>query len=227
MSLNGREDDLRIFGPKGTKKNVGAMMRLGYFKSGFRVAAEDLSPETALDFGEYMVRCVSAEHSIPSMAYSLEEKPRPGKFDLKKATKLSIPEGPLFRRLQEGKSVVVGGRKILPDQVLGPQRPGRKLVYSGDTKPSNAVIRLAEDADVLIHDCTLDSSHGRLASDFGHSTAAEAAKVAKKARARALFLVHLSPRYESHEILEKEARSVFKNSIVAQDLMEYSVRYRD
>jgi len=227
MSLNGREDDLRIFGPRRTKKNVESMLQLGYFKSGFEVVTEELAPGAVVRFSGYSVRCAEADHSIPSLAFSLEEMPRPGKFDVRRATKLSIPEGPLFRRLQEGRSVTVGGRKIMPEQVLGPTRPGRKLVYSGDTKPSKAVVKLAKDADVLIHDCTLDSSHGRLASDFGHSTAAEAARVAKAARARLLFLVHLSPRYESHEILEKEAKRLFKNSVVAQDLMEYVVRYRD
>jgi ribonuclease Z len=195
MSLNGREDALEIFGPAGTKNNVESMLRLGYFKSGFEVVTEDVVPGTVHDFGGYTVRFAAADHSIPSLAFCLEERPRPGKFDLRRAKKLSIPEGPLFRRLQEGKPIVVGG--------------------------------LGKDADVLIHDCTLDSSHGKLASDFGHSTAAEAARVAKAARARTLFLVHLSPRFESHEVLEKEARKVFRNSIVAQDLMEFVVRYRN
>jgi len=227
MSLNGREDALNIYGPEGTKSNVEAMLRLGYFKSGFEVVTQDLPPGAVLDFGAYSVRCIEADHSIPSLAFCLEERPRPGKFNLKKAKKLSIPEGPLFRRLQEGRPVTVGGRKVVPKQVLGRPRLGRKLVYTGDTKPSKEVVKLSKNADVLIHDCTLDSSHGKLASDFGHSTAAEAAGIAKAARVRTLFLVHLSPRYESHEVLEREARKVFRNSIVAQDLMEFVVRYRE
>lgn len=227
MSLNGREDPLVIFGPRGIKKNVESMLGLGYFKSGFDVAAEELSSGALLDFGTYSVKCVDAEHSIPSLAYCIQEKPRPGRFDVKKAARLSIPEGPLFRRLQEGRAVRLGGRRIDPGQVLGPKRPGRKVVYSGDTKPSKEIARMARNADVLIHDCTLDSGHGKLASDFGHSTAAEAAMVAKAAHARMLFLVHVSPRYESPEILEKEAKKIFKDSIVANDLMEFTVRYKD
>ncbi len=227
MSLNGREEPLAIYGPKGMRKNVDSMLSLGYFKSGFDVKTEDLLSGTKLDFGSYSVRCTDADHSIPSLAYSLEEKNRPGKFDLKKAVKLSIPEGPLFRRLQEGRAVRIGGRTILPEQVLGPARPGRKVVYSGDTKPSKEIIRLAKDADVLIHDCTLDSSHAVMASEFGHSTAAEAAAVAKSARVRYLFLVHISPRYEDHSVLEKEARKVFRESVVAHDLDEFSVRFRE
>ena len=227
MSLNGREEDLHIYGPKGTTGNVESMLALGYFKSGFTVVSTDIGSGKELDFGGYMIKAVQAEHSIPSLAFSLEEKPRPGRFDLDKAKALGIPEGPLFRRLQGGRKVSVGGKRITPSMVLGRPRAGRKIVYSGDTKPSERVIRLARKADVLIHDCTLDSSHGGIARDFGHSTAAEAAWVAKKAKVGMLFLVHVSPRYEDVGILEREARSVFKNSQVAKDLSEYTVRYPD
>jgi ribonuclease Z len=227
MSLNGREDPLSIYGPRGLKRNVDSMLALGYFKSGFAVAAKDLEPGASIDFGAYVVRCVEADHSIPSLAFSLEERKRPGRFDLKKAKKLGIPEGPLFRRLQEGTSVRLGSKTILPGQVLGPSRLGRKIVYSGDTKPSKEIIRLSKNADVLIHDCTLDSSLSTMASDFGHSTAAEAAGVAKAARVGMLFLVHISPRYEDHSVLESEARKVFKDSAVANDLDEYSVKFRE
>lgn len=227
MSLNGREQQLAIFGPEGTRVNVASMLSLGYFKSGFEVMTEELRPGASLDFGTYSVRCIEADHSIPSLAYCLEERRRPGKFDLKKARRLGIPEGPLFRRLQEGRSIRLGSKTISPEQVLGPARPGRKIVYSGDTKPSKEMVHLAKGADVLIHDCTLDSSHSAMAAEFGHSTAAEAAAVAKAARVRSLFLVHISPRYEDYSVLEKEAKSVFKNSVVAQDLEEFSVRYRD
>ena len=227
MSLNGREDDLLIFGPKGTASNVRAMLSLGYFKSGFRVAVCDVKPGTKLDFDGYSVRCVQADHSIPALAFALEEGPRPGRFDLRKAKRLKIPEGPLYRRLQEGKMVKLDGRTITPKMVLGRPRPGRKIVYSGDTKPSRRIVELARNADVLIHDCTLDSSKKGLAANFGHSTAAGAAAVAKAAMAKALFLVHMSPRYEDVSVLEEEAGKIFKGAIVAKDLMEYVVKYRE
>ncbi len=227
MSLNGREDDLRIFGPARTTETVDTMLNLGYFESGFRVATTDLRPAGFLDFGSYSVRFVRADHSIPTIAYSLEEKPRAGKFDLRKAKRLGIPEGPLFRRLQEGKTVVVDGKKIGPEKVLGPPRPGRRVVYTGDTKPSKKIVSLATGADVLIHDCTLDSSHSELAARFGHSTAADAARVAKQAKVGILFLVHLSPRYDDKSVLEKEATAIFKNSNAVEDLSEYNVKLRD
>jgi ribonuclease Z len=227
MSLNGREDDITVFGPTGTASTVEAMLNLGYFKSGFRVLAADLRPEGRMDFGHYSVRFVQADHSVPAIAYALEEKPRTGKFDVKKAKRLGIPEGPLYRRLQEGRTVTVEGKRIGPEKVLGPPRPGRRVVYSGDTRPSKKIVSLAAGANVLIHDCTLDSSHLELAARFGHSTAAEAAKVAKQAKVGMLFLVHMSPRYENNRVVEKEAQSIFKNSKAASDLMEYQVRFDD
>jgi len=227
MSLNGREDTLHVYGPPGTVSNVKAMLGLGHFKSGFEVLAEDLGPGAVLEFQSYIVRAVEAEHTVPTLAYSLEERERPGRFDLNRARALGIPEGPLFRKLQHGKPVTVKGRRIEPGDVLGPRRAGRKIVYSGDTKPTKRLVDLSRKADVLIHDCTLDSTHASLASEFGHSTAAEAARVAKEAGVGMLFLVHLSPRYDSHEVLEQEAKGVFRNSKVATDLLEHIVRYRD
>ena len=227
MSLNGREEPLQVYGPAGTRANVHKMLSLGYFKGGFEVSAKDLRPGQRLDFHGYSVRCARAEHSVPGLAYALQEDDRPGRFDLKKARRLGIPEGPLYRRLQEGRSVEFEGKRVRPEQVLGRRRPGLKIAYSGDTKPSRSVIALAKGADALIHDCTLDSSHKQLAWDFGHSTAAEAAGVGRKARVRALFLVHLSPRYEDGSILEREARKIFKNTVAPKDLSEYVLRYRD
>lgn len=227
MSLNGREDDITVFGPQGTTATVKAMLSLGYFESGFRVLASDLCSEGRMDLGGYSVRFVQADHSIPAIAYAIEEKARAGKFDVKKAKRLGIPEGPLYRRLQEGRSVTVDGKRIGPEKVLGPQRPGRRIVYTGDTRPSEKIVSLAAGANVLVHDCTLDSSHSELAARFGHSTAAEAARVAKKAKVGVLFLVHMSPRYEDNRVVEKEAQSIFKNSKAASDLMEYHVRFDD
>jgi ribonuclease Z len=227
MSLNGREDDVTVFGPPGTATTVEAMLNLGYFESGFRVLAADLRPSGRMDFGSYSVRFVQADHSVPAVAYALEEKPRTGKFDVKKAKRLGIPEGPLYRRLQEGRTVIVDGKRIGPEKVLGPPRHGRRVVYTGDTRPSKKIVSLATGANVLIHDCTLDSSHSELAARFGHSTAAEAAGVAKQAKVGTLFLVHMSPRYEDNLILEKEAQSIFKNSKAASDLLEYHVRFDD
>lgn len=227
MSLNGREAKLTVYGPRGTAENVETMLNLGYFKSAFEVESVDLRPGRRLDFGEYTVVCAKGEHTVPSLAYALEEKMRPGRFDVSRAKSLGIPEGPLYRRLQRGKPVVVEGRTVTPSMVLGPPRPGRKIVYSGDTRPSDRIVALAKGADVLIHEATLHSEYAELAAAFGHSTAAEAATVAKKAGVRALYLVHLSPRYDDPAVIEKEAKAIFPASEVVEDLSERVVRLPD
>jgi ribonuclease Z len=227
MSLNGREHPLDVYGPKGTARTVKALMNLGYFVSGFEVRANDLQPGAKLERGRFTVAAAAAAHTVPTLAFSLTEKPRPGKFDLTRAEALGLPPGPLYRDLQRGNTVEFKGKRIKPEQVLGPPRRGRKLVYSGDTKPSETVTGLAKGADVLIHDSTLDSAHSDLAASFGHSTAVEAAQVAKSAGVGTLFLFHFSPRYDETDLLEREAKTVFRNSRAARDLMEYVVRYRE
>jgi ribonuclease Z len=227
MSLNGREEELEILGPEGIVKTVRALMNLGYFESGYRVRARTLRPGARVRCDGYTVVAAKAEHTIPALAYSVEEDMRPGKFNLRKAKSLGIPEGHFYRELQSGKTVTVDGRRIRPSMVMGPRRKGRKVVFSGDTRVCDPVTELARGADVLVHDSTLDESHAELAEEFGHSTARGAATVAKAARVKRLFLVHISPRYDDVRILTDEARGVFARSAVPKELSEYSVRYED
>ena len=227
MSLNGREDDLEICGPAGISKTVRALMNLGYFESGYRVRARTLSAGDVVDCGGYGVRAASADHTVPALAYALEEDQRPGRFNPRKAKALGVPEGPMFTALQRGRPVRVGRRTVKPSQVMGPPRPGRRVVFSGDTRKCRSVIRLAKGADALVHDCTLDSRYSELAARFGHSTAAQAAEVAKEAGVRALFLVHLSPRYDGPEVLVKEARKVFRRSQVPEELSGHEIVSRE
>ena len=223
MSFSGREKELFVFGPAGTAETVAAMLRLGYFQSGFPVTTQDLEDGDEVDFQHFKVKAVRSTHSVPSLAYVLEEQARPGRFDLDKAKSLGIPTGPSFRRLQEGHSVSVGDRTITPDMVMGPRRPGRKIVISGDTRPSEALIEAAKGADVLVHEATVASGLISDAREYGHSTAAEAAEVARRSEAKRLYLYHLSSRYDEASELEEEARKVFPDSYVAEDLMVVQV----
>jgi ribonuclease Z len=226
MSLNGRTEGLSVLGPRGTVETVSAMLALGYFKSQFEVEASDLDPGDRVDFDSFAVKAAEASHTIPCLAYAVEERARPGKFDLDRARSMGIPQGPMFRTLQGGSSVILDGKEIAPEDVMGEERPGRKVVYSGDTRPCESVATLASGADVLVHDSTLDSTHSRLAAEFGHSTAAEAAMLAKESGVRMLYLVHISPRYDDPKPLEDEARLIFPNSFVPEDLDVVEVRYR-
>ena len=227
MSLNGRTESLRVLGPKGTAGTVDNMLRLGYFAGQFDVLAEDLEPGQVVDFGPFRVETAEAAHTVPSLAFALQESARPGRFDVCKAKSLGVPEGPMFRQLQTGKTVQVDGRVVEPGQVMGASRRGRRVVYSGDTRPCETVLGLARDADVLIHDCTLGSDHSSVATEFGHSTAREAAEVAKEAVVQRLILIHFSPRYDDLLPLEEEARAIFPDTSAARDLEVVDVPYRN
>lgn len=225
MSMNGREAPLEVFGPRGIERLVLELLSLGYFAPGFPVTAKELSPGSEVDGGEYVVRAGEAVHTVPGLSYVLEEKPRPGRFDRVKAEALGIPAGPLYRRLQEGESVRVGGKIFRPEEVVGPPRRGRKIVYTGDSLPHEALVEMARGADVLIHDATSDAALEEKANRYGHSSSRQAAQVAKEAVVDLLVLTHLSPRYEDPASVLADAKAVFENVRVAEDFMEIEVPY--
>jgi ribonuclease Z len=218
MSFSGRTRPLYVHGPEGMEDAMRSMLKLGYFTPGFHVLTRELEDEEEVQFPGFKVMAVEADHTVPAFAYVLQEEPRPGKFNLERAKELGIPEGPLFSRLQGGESVQVAGKVITPDMVLGPKRRGRKVLISGDTRPSKTIIEEGMDADLLVHEATLDSSLKEEAATYGHSTAVEAAEVAKSAHARLLCLYHFSNRYEDATILLNEAKAIFPNTILAEDL---------
>ena len=227
MQLNDREIPLHIYGPKGMIKLTDQLLSLGYFKPNYKIISHEIGEKDEIDFKEYYIKTLKVRHGVPTLAYCLEEKMRPGKFNKPKALKLGIPEGPLFSKLQHGQNIILkNGKKITPSMVLGVARKGRKVVVSGDTKPIDEMIDFAKDADVLIHEATFDSELKDISGDYGHTTAFEAAEIAKKADVEKLFLVHISPRYLDNKILENEARKVFKNSFVANDLQEIEIKLK-
>ena len=227
MQLNDREIPLHIYGPKGMIKLTDQLLSLGYFKPNYEIISHELNENDEIDFGEYFIKTLKVKHGVPTLAYCLEEKMRPGKFDKQKALKLGIPEGPLFSKLQHGQTIILkDGRKINPSMVLGPSRKGRKVVISGDTRPFDKMIDFSKKADVLIHEATFDSDLKEISGEYGHATALEAAEIAKKADVEKLYLVHISPRYLDNKILENEACKVFKNSIVPKDLEEFEIKLK-
>ena len=225
MSMNGREAPLDVYGPRGIEQLVGELLSLGYFTPGFPVRAKELPPGGEIDCGEYVVRAFEAVHTVPCLTYVLEEKARPGRFSLERAQALGVPSGPLYSRLQEGEAVVIEGRTVRPEDVLGPPRRGRKIVYTGDTMPHEALVDIARHADVLIHDATSDAALEEKANRYGHSSSRQAAEIAKKAGVGLLVLTHLSPRYEDPTSILDDARKVFENVRVAEDFAEIEVPY--
>ena len=227
MSLNDRKAKLEIFGPAGTVGLIQTIMDLGYYTPTYPVVIQDVEPGDVLEFEEYKVMVGEAEHNVPTLFYVLKEETRPGKFDKPRALELGIPEGRLFSKLQKGETVEHDGRTFTPDMVLGPPRKGRKIVYTGDTKPCEALQECGMDCDVLIHDSTTAADLEEKANKYGHSSSGQAAQAAVRLRARKLFLTHISPRYDEVEELENDAKAIFENSTVAEDFMEYVVKYKD
>lgn len=229
MYLNEREEPLDIYGPPKTVKRITGLLGLGHFNPTFDIRVHDLQAGETIDRGGYTIRCTWAHHGVPNMAYSIEEKERPGRFNKPRALELGIPEGPLFGRLQKGETVEHDGRTFTPEMVLGPPRRGRKVVYTGDTAPCEAIEKLAQDADVLIHDSTGGSDIEARMNEWGHSTSAQAAAIAKRAGALVLLLTHISPRYGQEEAqrLEAEAKEIFPNTVLASDFYEHEVPFRE
>ena len=228
MQLNDRDIPLHIYGPKGITKLVNQLLSLGYFKPNYEIISHELDKGDVIDFNEYFIKVLNVKHGVPTIAYALEEKMRPGKFDKPKAIKLGIPEGPLFSKLQRGETITLkDGKNIKPDMVLGSPRNGRKIVISGDTVPIKKMIDFSKGADILIHEATFNSTLGDVSNEYGHTTASEAAEIAKKANVDKLFLNHISPRYLENHVLEDEARKVFKNTYVPKDFQEIEVKLKN
>lgn len=228
MSFNGREEPFDIYGPIWTKQFVNLLIQLGFYKLGFVINAHELKNGDIIDKGDYFIKAVGTDHGIPSLGYVLEEKKRIGKFNREKAIELGVPVGRLFSRLQTGEVITINGKTILPSQVMGQSRPGRKIVYSGDTRPCENLEKESAGADLLIHDSTLGEDLKDWALETKHSTSKEAAQVARNAKVKQLILTHISSRYsEKRELLLHDARSVFENVKLAEEMMEIEIRLSD
>ncbi len=177
----------------------------------------------------YDIQVFATEHGGGSVGYAIREHERLGRFDPEKARAAGIPEGPLWGKLHKGEPIeLADGRKLTADGFVGPRRPGRLVVFTGDTRPCAAVVDAAKGADLLIHEATFGEEEKDRAKETGHSTAREAAQVALAANAKRLVLSHVSARYSiSAEELVKEAREVFKETIVAKDGMEIDIPFAD
>lgn len=224
MDFMERTRPLNIYGPPGTKDVVDCLTTIGHFKLDYlSVKVSEVEEGLVYDEDNFTITCAKTVHTQNSVAYCFEEKPH-RKFLKQKALNLGVPEGKLFSKLQDGFEVTVGGKTIKPDQVLSDPTPGRKIVITGDTRPCDNVIKLAKNADVLIHDATFSQEDAENTQDAAHSTTQEAAEVAKKTGAKKLYLTHISQRYTEPTKLEEEARKIFPQSYVAEDFMQIKIQ---
>jgi ribonuclease Z len=215
-SLRGRELPLTLYGPRGLKELLSVLKRV-FGRLTYPLETVELEPGVALAREGYALETFAVHHGVSAVGYSLVEAARPGRFDVDAAIRLGVPDGAPRGVLQRGEPVSLGdGTVVMPEQVLGPPRPGRKLVLTGDTAPAASVVEAAAGADVLVHEATFLADERERARETLHSTAGEAALVAREAGVRMLALTHLSTRYFGHDVVE-EARELFPETVVPRD----------
>jgi ribonuclease Z len=216
FALRGRELPLTIYGPPGLKELFGALRRI-FGKLTYELELVELPPGEILERGDYNLVTLPVAHAVQSLGFVLVEQPRPGRFDVETADALGVPSGPERGLLQAGESVTLAdGRVITPGEVLGPPRPGRKVVLSGDTGPTASVLEAARGAEVLVHEATFLEDERERARETGHATAQEAAELAREADVALLALTHLSNRYFGPDAA-REARTIFSETVVPKD----------
>jgi ribonuclease Z len=228
MGLQGREDAMHLHGPEGSGEILHEAVHLGVERVPFEIVIHEHPAGTVLNRGEYDIVTYKTHHGIRSLGYALIEHERLGRFNLERARELGVPEGPLFGKLHRGEPIEVDGRTIVAADVVGPPRAGRRIVYTGDSRPCKATLEIARGADLLIHDATFGEEEAERASATGHSTAREAAELAKQAGVSKLVLTHISSRYaDDPRGLEREARHIFRDTVTAHDGMEIEVPFKD
>ncbi|MGH3103469.1 MAG: ribonuclease Z [Gaiellaceae bacterium] len=216
FALRGRELPITIYGPPGLRELFGALRRI-FGKLTYELDLVELRPGATLERGDYDLVTFPVEHGVSALGYALVELPRPGRFDNDGAEALGIPVGPERGALQRGDPVTLAdGRVITPDSVLGPPRRGRKVVLAGDTAPARSVLEAARDAEVLVHEATFCEEERERARETKHSTAADAAEIARVAEVGLLALTHLSTRYFGQDVA-REARAIFADTVVPKD----------
>jgi len=229
--LAGNQPAVTILGPSGIRDYIETVLRLTATHLAYPLIVKEVKAGAVFEDAEFSVQCVPVQHGREAFAYVVCEKDRPGRFDVEKARSLGIPSGPVYARLKSGEEVTLeDGRVIKGRELVGPVRPGRKLIYSGDTATSETAFQSARDADVLVHEATYMDAEAGLAKERQHSTARQAAEVAQRSGAKTLILTHISPRYEgsgdtSAADLLDEARAIFPRTFLAEDFWTYEIPF--
>jgi ribonuclease Z len=218
MSLNKREKPLSIYGPKGATQFLENLFASGHFGIRFTILIYEMK-ENTVEEEQYSIRSFPVDHGVPTLGFVFEEKERRGHFLEEKAKFLGI-HGRLFSEIEQKGNVIIKGKKITLEEVTGPRRPGKKIVFSSDTLPCKRVIREAQNCDILVHEGTYITDEDRHGTY--HTTVREACDIALKAGARTLVLTHISQRYEDDEILN-EAQKYFNSVVIAHDFLEIEV----
>jgi ribonuclease Z len=230
LALGGRTEPMHLFGPPGADDLLHRAIRLGTEKQPFPIEVTELKPGDVIEHEQYSLQTFPVDHGGRSaIGYALVEKERLGRFDPERARAMGIPEGPMWGELHRGRAVTLSDRRVVTaESLVGPPRPGRRVVLTGDSRPCEAAIAAAQNADVLVHEATFSDEESGRALETGHSTAREAAEVAAKAGVKKLLLTHFSARYTRDATeLQNEARAVFRETYIARDGMELDIAFAD
>ena len=220
LSMSKHSKDLEIYGPQGTSENLKLMNKLMKFYKKyqkFNISFHDIKSKKVFENSEFIISAEKMSHGIPSLAYSFKIKDKL-RLDKKKLKKLKITDSKSLKALSQGKSIKHNKKTISPKS-LSYIEPGRKITFILDTLPNENTINLSKDSNLLITECSFSEKDASLAKQYKHLTAQQAAQIAKRSKSKALILTHISQRYEhSLSDLEKQAKSVFKNTKIAEDL---------
>lgn len=228
MSLLGRTKKIDIYGESRLREFIQENFRIINIELAFEIAIHVIDKEGVIaSEDDYQISCCRADHSIRAFSFCITEHPRPGVFDVEKASKLSIPKGDLYQRLQQGEDVLVNGKLIKSNEVVGPKRKGRKIGISGDTRPSAELKDFFNSCDILIFESTYNHDYQNKAIETFHSTSTEAALLAKESNCSKLILTHFSSRYDDPNILLKEARTIHSNVDLAEDMKTFYIPYTE
>ncbi|MDJ0536188.1 MAG: ribonuclease Z [Xenococcaceae cyanobacterium MO_207.B15] len=230
--LAGNGQNIDIYGPSGLEEYLHACAKYAYMNLGSRLRVHKVTPGLVYEDDNFKVSCQLLKHRVPAYGYRVEEKDRPGRFDVEKAKALGIPPGPIYGKLKQGQTITLeDGRIINGAELCGAPETGRKMVYCTDTVFCDAAVELAKDADVLIHEATYAHQDAEMAFDRLHSTSTMAAQVALLAGVKQLIMTHFSPRYTALggitlDDLKQEARAIFPQTKLAYDFYTYEVPRR-
>ncbi|MWC28184.1 ribonuclease Z [Paenibacillus sp. MMS18-CY102] len=219
-AYDGGVGPVTIYGPTGVQQMVECLFELSGTHIGYDIQYVEAFDGVIFDDGQYRVEAAALEHRIPCFGYRVVESPRPGRLDADKLKQAGVPSGPLYGKLKAGEDVTLpDGRVIKSSDVTGACIPGRIVTILGDTKPCSNAVRLADNADLLVHEATFEAGLEEKAALYGHSTTVQAAEAAKQAGAHKLVMTHFSSRYELEDAVQltNEAREVFLNTEAAFD----------
>lgn len=226
MSLLGRTKKIEVYGESRLKEFIKQNFQIINIELSYEIDIHTIEREGIIaNENDYQISCCRADHSVQAFSYCIEEHQRPGIFNIDKATKLGIPKGDLYHKLQNGEDVIVKGKLVKSDEVVGPKRKGRKIGISGDTRPSFKLRNFFDSCDILIFESTYAHDYQQKAIETFHSTSAEAALLAKESNCIKLILTHFSSRYNDPAILLDEARDIHANVDLAEDMKTFYVPY--